>query len=56
MILAYSAATDGAGADINPTVEQIFQFVVWVVPIGILILPGRHGRTALRSPTHCGRG
>ena len=37
MILAYTAATGDAGAAITPAVEQIFEFVVWVMPIGILI-------------------
>ena len=37
MILSYTAATDGAGTAITPAVEQIFEFVVWVMPIGVLI-------------------
>ena len=37
MILAYTAATDDAGTTIAPVVGQIFEFVVWVMPIGILI-------------------
>ena len=37
MILAYTAATGDAGTAIPPAVEQIFEFVVWVMPIGILI-------------------
>ena len=37
MILAYAAAADDAGTTIAPAVEQVFEFMVWVMPIGILI-------------------
>lgn len=37
MILAYSASAGAADSALHPALEQVFEFVVWVMPIGILI-------------------